>query len=475
MAIIVPILGRRTVVERLTFGCCGKLHSQGWLLTGPATIALHLGSNAINAYLVSATPGFRHVNRGQLMFLWTTRPRLTWLIVVLAPWRADEAIYISVSASMLVAELILQLTSFYFMAKATNYARIQKFFKIGRLSHTPHGHDARLMYAGALMWLIVIVGALWICISGISKIVKELFDLGRVIGPVAVIARRKVRQCRRHRTQTSFSGIGSSWEETEQETLHLLTEEWERLLKYVKEGTKDFRREMSDYRSAQPDRELEEIYLRRRRFEEQRKAKGQELSPYPRYLDRQRARRTVQTAEELSTGVPRPDWSALPKQRRSIVAAWLDQIVRLKDRQESNRRAQTQAQATKRSALSIKDSHQTPSRDAAQAREYQEQEAILSDCMFLRDQAREILHCWTQLAEERESKQQDRALERGFRLGTFAAVTCIGMFACWVAQWIWWVGFVRTMGDAYCPPKLTELGIVWGAFGAFGALVGASF
>ncbi|KAH8646017.1 hypothetical protein BGZ60DRAFT_535748 [Tricladium varicosporioides] len=76
MALAVPILGRRTTVEKITFGICGKPQSRGWLLTGPLGIAFHIASNPINAYIIHMSPGYLHVEIGQLILLWCTRPRL---------------------------------------------------------------------------------------------------------------------------------------------------------------------------------------------------------------------------------------------------------------------------------------------------------------------------------------------------------------------------------------------------------------
>jgi hypothetical protein len=75
MAILVPILGRRTIVHRATFGRLGRPHSRGWLLTGPVTIFLHLLSNTLNALMIKNTAGYSNVSIWRLVLLWCTRPR----------------------------------------------------------------------------------------------------------------------------------------------------------------------------------------------------------------------------------------------------------------------------------------------------------------------------------------------------------------------------------------------------------------
>ncbi|KAH8646018.1 hypothetical protein BGZ60DRAFT_535749 [Tricladium varicosporioides] len=91
--------------------------------------------------------------------------------------------YFSVVASTLVIEVVLQLLAFYYMGYAANYARRQKFYKVGRLDNTPHGHDALFMYAGALLWLVVILFAIVECIFSILGVNESIARFGtRVAG-----------------------------------------------------------------------------------------------------------------------------------------------------------------------------------------------------------------------------------------------------------------------------------------------------
>jgi hypothetical protein len=133
MFLLVPVLGRRDVIQKLTKGFCGRRGSRMWFLTGPVAVVLHVMSNAIAASLIKSTPGFGAVNVGQLILLWCTRPRLAWMIVALLPWQAKEAIYFSVATSTLLAEVVLQGLGAYYTGIATNYARRQKFYLSGRL------------------------------------------------------------------------------------------------------------------------------------------------------------------------------------------------------------------------------------------------------------------------------------------------------------------------------------------------------
>jgi hypothetical protein len=123
MALLTPILGRRTVVQRVTFGIFGKPHSRGWYLTGPLTVVLHIVSNAANAWMVKRTKGFYQVHTGELMLLWLTRPRMAWMIVILVPWQSRDVMYFGVAASSLFAEVVLQIISTFYIGRAVEYAR----------------------------------------------------------------------------------------------------------------------------------------------------------------------------------------------------------------------------------------------------------------------------------------------------------------------------------------------------------------
>ncbi|KAF2679979.1 hypothetical protein K458DRAFT_345854 [Lentithecium fluviatile CBS 122367] len=174
MALLTPILGRRDVMKKITFGVFGKRASMMWLLTGPLTVLLHVASNAIAALLIKRTRGFEGVDVGQLILLWCTRPRLAWMVVILIPFQAADEIYFSVASSTLLAEMVLQGIGAYYMGTATNYARRQKFYEAGRLIRTHKGKDAMVMYAGSIIWLCVIFIAVATCIwslLGMSLIV----------------------------------------------------------------------------------------------------------------------------------------------------------------------------------------------------------------------------------------------------------------------------------------------------------------
>ena len=226
IAILVPILGRRTVIHRLTFGVFGNPWSRSWLITGSLSIGLQIGSNVLNAYMVTQVPGFAQVPIGDLTLLWCTRPRLAWLVIALLPVQSAEAMYFSVAASCLAAELVLQLVGSVYMGYATNYARQQRFYLAGALDSSPYRTDARIMYAGSLLWLVVIGFALFAAAWSVLRVNDHISSLGKRL-------QRPIRLSRkRHKaTREALSSLLVAEEECQRnwailaESLHRLEDE----------------------------------------------------------------------------------------------------------------------------------------------------------------------------------------------------------------------------------------------------------
>ena len=93
------------------------------------------------------------------MLLWCSIPRLAWLPVLLICIQPFEAMDISVAASSLVAEIILQFYASYYIVLTVNYGWKHGFY-VGGLEGAEREGPARIMYAGALMWFVMIGPAL---------------------------------------------------------------------------------------------------------------------------------------------------------------------------------------------------------------------------------------------------------------------------------------------------------------------------
>lgn len=69
---------------------------------------------------------------------------------------------------------------------------------------------------------------------------------------------------------------------------------------------------------------------------------------------------------------------------------------------------------------------------------------------------------WKKIEEKREESEKKPNMRR------FPLVVVVGMLLCWIAQWLWWAGYIGVAGDRYCPPKLPALASIWTLFSATG-------
>ncbi|KAF2475222.1 uncharacterized protein BDR25DRAFT_310647 [Lindgomyces ingoldianus] len=594
MLVLIPILGRRDVMKKITFGTLGHRASLMWLVTGPFTVLLHIASNAIAALIIKRTPGFGSVEIGQLILLWCTRPRLAWMIVALIPFQASEEIYFSVASSTMIAEVILQTLGGYYMGVATNYARRQKFYQRSRLAKTPKGRDAMIMYAGSIMWLSIIVIAIATC-------VWSLLGLSNFVASVAFAIRGLDRQARKRSkiaeyqanqlaSQQSISstryrttGLDKKFPNLDNEAVRMcksiqmdmnnLSRFWKRVETYV---TKD----MKAMRAAQ----------RTERAREKGKRKGNRTQGQNYPQDENSINNTTRTLVTDSMDQAYATWYNTPESQRlkihrlnevfSAKETWvrqnktailneldaterrlqtyrvslsevdaeircLDNVIRLfatsgfqsrshdgywrarqcdeaqylnallvagkakgeqyyppypKTNWKPSRREVGILQSFKDKKLSYAklraqligpclQAEEGNDRSQVTLKRLVENEQLYLTCLkelravvlplpaacatFTRD-CKMLISIWTKQKAKREAEKVEKQ-DGNSLLKKIAIRTIAGMIGCSIAQWIWWVGYIKVAGDTYCPPKLGKIAVIWTLFSLLGGMVGGSF
>lgn len=154
---LAPYLLRRTGMDRIAHASLWLPDPQRWVFAGVSIAALQLLATWFNVFIVQTTTGYEHVPAIQLILLWCTMPRLTTLTTLLVGVQPFEAMDPSAAAaSSLIAEMILQALSLYYMIITINYGREHSFYLdyMERLENAP---PAQFMYAGALLWLVVTI------------------------------------------------------------------------------------------------------------------------------------------------------------------------------------------------------------------------------------------------------------------------------------------------------------------------------
>ena len=150
------LLGRRTVVKKLTCGILGNPGSPTWPLVSVAVVGINLFANYINAIMIAHDTGYVAPPIGTLVLFWVSRPRLAWLSTALGPIQKEQKMYIALAASALLTEFIMQSIGAVFIGKTVVFAVHNGFYKKNALKYAPKKTDALLMFSGALLWIVAI-------------------------------------------------------------------------------------------------------------------------------------------------------------------------------------------------------------------------------------------------------------------------------------------------------------------------------
>ncbi|KAK3367673.1 hypothetical protein B0H63DRAFT_455750 [Podospora didyma] len=501
MLVLTPILGRRTVVETLTFGILGKPHSRGWMLMGPIMACLNTAANLINVFLIKSTPGYESTDVATLMLLWFSRPRLAWLAVLLVLFQSGRAMYLSCVASALAAEIILQLLSAYAMGFAANHARLRGFYDFHRRDDiinsagTDRGTDAMIMYAGALLWLtcvVVTVGAVAVAVGDVNAAIGSF---KRLVGLAARVERRLKRRIaalvqeaddafvrlkdefdRLVQSPTSNGGVGGQEGGSGGDGgSHDVGKEQDALEKWRMAAC-----EVAPLPPVQMDdkpNQQSPAWCQRYALEDL-SASFQALQASVRGPEAEYRTALDQLGQGWFGGQRQGDngmWDL--GQRVDELAATINAAALAK----CSNLLQMGALVEKRAGEIVLEPKTTNNRlrrirDAKSRRMTLEEElvAIRRRWRDIAALASELTTAWSQRTQTPTSDEWVKATKA--RLSAAAANTVQGMLACWISQWLFWVGFVRLYTpDAYCPPKLAYMAATWIVFAVFGVPLGASY
>ncbi|KAH0559313.1 hypothetical protein GP486_004176 [Trichoglossum hirsutum] len=178
--LVTAILGRATVVQAVTFGKLGTPGSPFWPFTALCTTGLSILANFANAYIVHSTPGYGHTSTTELALLWLSRPRISWVAVVLVMIERERGMYFSVGASALLSEVILQTLGAVYLGRTVHFAQVYKYLRIGHVDGVviPRGKWAYVMFIGAALWITAIGFVFFLIIwtfFGLGRIARDLW------------------------------------------------------------------------------------------------------------------------------------------------------------------------------------------------------------------------------------------------------------------------------------------------------------
>jgi hypothetical protein len=139
------------------------------IMVGVILAGVQVGFAMASAKIIRNHEGYGQTKVGHLGLLFCSRPRLTWLACVLGLFRrslprryfkmrhsrtAAKAVLAGVAVSSTVSEGIMQIVGLYYMAITADSGRHKGFYAPNHLTPYSKGSEALIMYAGALMWLI---------------------------------------------------------------------------------------------------------------------------------------------------------------------------------------------------------------------------------------------------------------------------------------------------------------------------------
>ncbi|KAF1979730.1 hypothetical protein BU23DRAFT_523180 [Bimuria novae-zelandiae CBS 107.79] len=136
-------------------------------LTGTSVAALNILAAILNTFLSRQIPNFEETPVYQLLLVWCSMPRLSWLAILLAIVKRPELDVSAISAT-LVTEWVFQVLTLPTMVQAIQYGFEHDFYTeaMKRLDGFPF---AKLTYTGSLLYLITFIIALVILVRTIFE------------------------------------------------------------------------------------------------------------------------------------------------------------------------------------------------------------------------------------------------------------------------------------------------------------------
>ncbi|KAJ5385285.1 hypothetical protein N7517_003196 [Penicillium concentricum] len=174
-------LGQRTGIHKIARRFLWDSHTWPWFVKGTFIAALQLIANWFNILFIRQTAGYENVPVIQSMFLWCSIPRPTWLPILLIGVQPFGEMKLFTAASSLSTELILQSLSAYYMLMTVHYGQ-NHYFYFGGMEGAERSGSAKTMYAGALMWLIIVSAVIALLVRATRR-TNRLSGSGRLNSP----------------------------------------------------------------------------------------------------------------------------------------------------------------------------------------------------------------------------------------------------------------------------------------------------
>jgi hypothetical protein len=144
----------RLDIQRILRKVLWRPSSWSFIVYGSSSAAVQLLGYWLVAYIIQSTPHFPHVAVHQLILFFCSLPRPAWLKAAFFSLQKSDVMTISLAASALWSELILQIPTTYYMFTTVSYGWEHSFYwnSMEIAKQVPY---AREFYAGAALWLLI--------------------------------------------------------------------------------------------------------------------------------------------------------------------------------------------------------------------------------------------------------------------------------------------------------------------------------
>ncbi|KAJ5405357.1 hypothetical protein N7465_006641 [Penicillium sp. CMV-2018d] len=175
--LVVALSQRTGIVRRIARRFPWNSQPWPWIVKGILIAALQLFANLFNILIIQQTPGYEKVPVIQILLLWISMPRPTWLTILLIGVPTFGDLKFFAAGSSIFAEVILQFLSAYYLLMTVHYGRKHHFY-FGGMDGAERRGPAKAMYAGALMWLIIVSVVIAQLIRAIrmNRLPRPVFD-----------------------------------------------------------------------------------------------------------------------------------------------------------------------------------------------------------------------------------------------------------------------------------------------------------
>jgi hypothetical protein len=250
VSLLAVLFGHRHVVKKITCGFFGKRHSQSWKIMWILPVGLQLAANASIALLIQRSDGYASTFKITELMLWlTARPRISWIVLgafafqkhvtkqrgigmggstsklsvntsyeemrpsphtspnssyygsqtaLASPYmqvpndEADTSDFFhdypwwSAFMTQFIAEFVLQIMALYVMGRTAHYGAAKDYYKLYRSTYWDIPAAARMMYSGALYYLVA--GSLFLIFAFFFIMYQMLSRKVKTLGKGSTIA-----------------------------------------------------------------------------------------------------------------------------------------------------------------------------------------------------------------------------------------------------------------------------------------------